>query len=385
MEGSKIQRITLNYEDFCRKISWFNEEEFQNFCSRFQKVMNRRFKATKAIGPEGDLANDGIIDNTKRLAVYAIHHDTMNKDHAIALKMKSDFNKMMKTNPLTSTMVFMTRTTEGMGPKVQKMKEYLESENYFKHLYLEYEKELKEKGKINNIPFSAFPSKKIEYVDCFDLFNCMVDINNVITWEYLLDNQITLPTISELPNRQLDDSAFMSEWLQAAIIRFDNIEAPMPMKVQEIKVLRDNLLEKINRDLRKYKVKNISEIPYEPWSILAILTPNSEHSHTFSPSFEVPDAWGTEDVSEINLTPGILLSIVDVIMFCVKTFKKEEELFIDLFFIAYRIIYSRKIKSENPKIDEHNLIQIYQEFVLRTYQWKKLFTEWLANQTSEQL
>lgn len=383
MKVSKIQGITLDYEDFCRRVYWFNEDEYQNFCSRFQKVMNRRFQATKAIGPKGDLSNDGIIDNTKRLAVYAIHHDTMNKDNAIALKMKADFNKMMKCHPFTSTMVFMTRTTAGMGPKVQQMKEYLENESYLKNLYQEYVREQNKEDQV--LPFSVFAFKKIEYVDCFDVFNHLVDINKVTTWEYLLHNKITLPSISELPNRQLDDPAFMSEWLQAAIIRFDNIEAPVPMKLFEINKLRDSLLEKINRDLKKYKVKKIYEIPYVPWRILAIQTPNSEYSHTVAPSFEVPDAWGSEDVLVIELTPDILLWIVCLITKLLnKTSDYEEKLFIDLFLSAYKMVLSKKIKSENTEIEEENLTKMYQEVNKRIHQWKRVFTEWIVNQSNEQ-
>ncbi|NHM29915.1 hypothetical protein [Neobacillus terrae] len=213
-----------------------------------------------------------------------------------------------------------------------------------------------------------------------DLYERLVDIRKISTWEYLLENKITLPTIAELPDKQLDDPSYMAEWLMAAVIRFDNTEAPIPMKIQEIDKLIDNILDKMERDKRKYKIKEISLIPYSPWKIFAIPTPNSEESHAFSAEFEIKVPFAQNDVIELELTPDILLIIINLIRQHISKYFSEYELFMDLFLQYYTSINLAKTKVEKPEIYDE---QFRKDQIDNLKKWKLVLREWVVEQSEE--
>ncbi|MGE7717522.1 hypothetical protein [Priestia megaterium] len=365
----------MTYDAFCSKIQRYDENEFQQFCNRFQKIMNRKFRATKAIGPLGDLSNDGIISSTSRLAVYGVHQDTMDKDGKIASKMKADFTKMLRTHPMVSCMVFMTRTEKGMGPKTQKMKQEIESKSFQKQIYEDLYEESKHSLSAQTIEYIS--RTEIEYVDCLDCFEKLRDISKVTTWEYLLDNKLTLSPVLELPNKQLDDPAFIAEWLQSAVIRYDNYEAPISMKYEELQKLEQSLLDKIKRDLRKYNVDNIVDIPYEKWDIIGILTPYSQSSISYSAAFEVPTAiWkDRDDVITLTLTPDILLYIVNRMNFYILSANDPSVSFTDLFLKIYRLVEVNRLIVERPEEDEWS---IKSEVAKKIEKWRTIMAEWVV-------
>ncbi|MBK0295961.1 hypothetical protein IAE22_26945 [Bacillus sp. S34] len=365
----------MTYDAFCSKIQRYDENEFQQFCNRFQKIMNRKFRATRAIGPLGDLSNDGIISRTSRLAVYGVHYDTMDKDGKIASKMKTDFTKMLRTYPSVNRMVFMTRTEKGMGPKTQKVKQEIESKSFQKQIYEDLNKERKQPLSTQIIEYIS--RTEIQYVDCLDCFERLREISKVTTWEYLLDNKLTLSPVLELPNKQLDDPAFIAEWLQSAVIRYDNYEAPISMKYEELQKLKQSLLDKIKRDLRKYNVDNVIDIPYKKWDIIGILTPHSQSSISYSAAFEVPTAFwkDRDDVITLTLTPDILLYIVDRMSFYILFENDLSVSFTDLFLRIYRLVEIKRLTVERPEQEEWS---IKSEVTEKTKKWRTIMTEWVV-------
>ncbi|MDF9841779.1 MULTISPECIES: hypothetical protein [unclassified Paenibacillus] len=347
------QRVSVTYEDFYKKVMEFNKDDFAEFCHRYQKIFYRFFRATKAIGPLGDLSNDGIITPDKRLACYGFFIDTVDKDGGVANKLKDDFDNMMKRHSGTRCMVFMTKT-DGIGPKTQRMLEKLTSRKYQEMQIKErfpddYEKRIKN-----------YRTKRIEYVDIKDMFDRLRDIKRGETWQYLLNHDLWVEPPMALPDKQLDDPAFMAEWLSVAVKRFDNPEAPVFLKHEELKKLKDCLKDKMERDLRKYEVDSYEKVPYVSWLLLGISTPISEASIGFSPSFEVPKAFweGDAEVLHMELTPIMLLDIVEKMMYLLKRsrsstlFVNTDPLFTDLFLQAHSIVESSyKYFFEGAEID----------------------------------
>ncbi|MCK6075396.1 hypothetical protein [Paenibacillus silvae] len=360
-----MQEVSMIYKDFYKKVIDFNKDDFAEFCHRYQKIFYRFFRATKATSL-GDLGNDGIISPGKRLACYGFFIDTVDKDGGVATKLKEDFNSMMKSHYRTRCMVFMTKT-EGIGPKTQKMLEKLRSRKYqLEHIKENFPDNYEERIKNYRIA-------RIEYVDIKDMFDRLRDIKKGETWEYLLNHVLWVEPPMTLPDKQLDDPAFIAEWLSVAVKRFDNPEAPVFLKHEELEKLQQSLKDKMQRDLRKYKVKSYMDIPYEPWTILGFPASGSSAHIGFSPSFDVPEGfWEDNDEAlKMELTPPMLLEIVELMMRLFEGTRKllvnTDPLFTDLFLQAYSIIGTKYNYSSNFS---SNTLQKFQE----GKKWREVFT-----------
>ncbi|MFC7394270.1 hypothetical protein [Scopulibacillus cellulosilyticus] len=146
----------------------------------------------------------------------------------------------------------------------------------------------------------------------------------------------------QFPDKQLDEPAFIAEWLRCAVKRYDNYEAWAPMKFEEIKKLRQCAEAKLERDKRKYQslgytVKDYKDIPYVPYKIIGIPVQESDIQTFFSPFFEIPT--GLIDDSQefyFELTPYDLLEIIKSIELKFKLMPvKIDTLFVDLFLEGY--------------------------------------------------
>lgn len=354
--------VPISYKEFYERVMDLNSDDFEQFCHRYQKIFHRMYRATKA--RPGDLGNDGIISKGKRVACYGFFRDTIEKDGGVASKLKEDFDSMMTKHAMTRTMVFMTKT-EGIGPKTQRMKEKLENRDYQQKLYAKILPEFK-------------PAKKyIQYVDIKDMFERLRDIKKGETWEYLLNHKLWVEKPALFPRNDLDDPAFMSEWLSTAVWRFDNPEAPIFLKHEELVQFQKSLTDKMDRDLRKYEVNSYDNIPYETWILIG--TPMG-----FAPSFDVPKGFynDDDDILKMELTPMILLKIVNHMIMSLQKRRMfhigADPLFMDLFINA-------RYATETPiyKIDFSVSADERAALRLEKKKWEEAFTNYISTVPSD--
>ncbi|WP_336788472.1 hypothetical protein [Paenibacillus sp. MMO-177] len=136
-------------------------------------------------------------------------------------------------------------------------------------------------------------------------------------------------------------------------------------------------MDKIKRDLRKYEVESFKDVPYEPWLLLGFVTPNSETSIAFSPSFEVPKLlWESDtEVLQMELTPLLLLNIVErIIKIFTRPYKITENtdpLFTDLFLQARYQLENEYPFTDRTKMFFHNFRE--------SKKWKAAFAAFVRN------
>lgn len=333
----------MTFKDLSVRIDQYSKDDFQKFCQRYQKVMNVKFRPTKALGSLGDLSTDGIISKHKRLAVFGPENNIDYNDGDNADKMEKDFKGLMTKHDDLKTMVYMTKTTEGMGPKTQLKKNYLESD--------EYQKQFNRSG------------VTIEYVDKFDIFHRLKDIENGETIDYIFNDVIQYKRMPVTLSKYLDDPAFISECLIEASRRFDNQEAPEEMKIRELLVLIQVINDKIDRDIRKYNVSNETDIPYSDWDILKI------GEDQYDPLFDVPRGLHIYYQEKFPLNPLVLREIFKDIIYRLmavqylrlnKDWHFYEEKFAKLFAHSYHLkyaieLYDNENEETNYRIGENIL------------------------------
>ncbi|SEB27559.1 hypothetical protein [Paenibacillus sp. 276b] len=335
----------IEYRTFKEHILNYNEDEFQDFCHRYERLFYVQYRATLA--SPGDLANDGIMTTDIRGAYYALHRDTEGKGNSVATKMQKDFENMVKQHPQVKCMIFMTRT-EGLYPHVQKRLEKLRSEEYQNTLM----QSLFPQGDMKQQPLIG-----IEYLGMDDMFWRLSPFKKEETWQYLLHHRFWVEPPIELPEKIWDDPAFMAQWLSAGVRRFDNIEMPALLSKREaLFPLKKCLDDKMDRDKRKFGVKEYKDIPYQSWELV-----QSSPEH-FDAIFELPLGYLTDDndVSTLMLTPLILRNTIIIMMnlleqLCTSKNQLEPLLFADLFVYAYFICMQQKTSFTSDEINEMKL------------------------------
>lgn len=334
-----------SYKDYSKQFDEFEKNDFQDFCSRYQKVMCRKFRVTQAIGGRGDGACDGILyPSSVFLACYGPEKFTTKKvlDDKVSSKLIEDFNSMflkkIKSNTLISKMVFMTKS-EGQGLKTQEVLTKIRG--------IEYQNEL---IKNNKLAFTLEIPVEVDYVDKIDIFERLREIDNPRTFEYIFNNKLFIQTKEDKKMiRQhmnlFDESAFISEFLNMCILHFDNPEAPYPMKLDELEEFLKIIELKIKRDMRKFNVESEDKVPYIPLEY-------SITDGSISAVFDIPLAL-RQEFPPFFLTPYELKCIMQEIYNYISGDSnfRESDLFIDLFtFFFSKSKFGDKLSKKQVKL-----------------------------------
>ncbi|MGO4274942.1 hypothetical protein AB4Z22_34790, partial [Paenibacillus sp. TAF58] len=211
--------------------------------------------------------------------------------------------------------------SEGIGTKTQKVLDELQG--------IEFQNSLLE------LDISKRLRVTIQYVDKKDIFERLRDIESERTISYIFDNVIIQQLdkndrMSPEQMKELDESGFISNFLTMVIERFDNPEAPHPMKLSEFDQLNSILQTKLDRDKRKFEVSCEEDIPYPDWDFLIT-------GDAVSAKFDVMPGF-RDDFNNLTLTPldlkHIFRNILQLVLMS-PDFRETDFLFMDIFINQY--------------------------------------------------